>query len=62
MAKQERIQQDIETLRRITEPCACGTQRPSYTPESVSYTHLNSKAIVMRTCGRNKIPYTASVH
>ena len=33
MAKQERIQQDIETLRRITEPCACGTQRPSYTPE-----------------------------
>ncbi len=33
MAKQERIMQDIETLRRITEPCACGTQRPSYTPE-----------------------------
>ena len=33
MAKQERIMQDIETLRRITEPCECGTQRPSYTPE-----------------------------
>lgn len=33
MAKQERIVQDIETLRRITEPCECGTQRPSYTPE-----------------------------
>lgn len=33
MAKQERIVTDIETLRRISEPCACGTQRPSYTPE-----------------------------
>lgn len=33
MADQERIRNDIETLRRITEACACGTQRPSYTPE-----------------------------
>lgn len=33
MADQTRIMQDIETLRGITEPCACGTQRPSYTPE-----------------------------
>ncbi|MCI8443093.1 MAG: M20 family metallo-hydrolase [Provencibacterium sp.] len=33
LANQERILQDIEVLRRITEPCACGTQRPSYTPE-----------------------------
>lgn len=33
MADQNRIVKDIEALRRITEPCACGTQRPSYTPE-----------------------------
>lgn len=33
MSNRERIMQDIETLRRITQPCACGTQRPSYTPE-----------------------------
>ncbi len=33
MANKERIVEDIETLRRITQPCACGTQRPSYTPE-----------------------------
>lgn len=33
MANKDRIMQDIETLRRITQPCACGTQRPSYTPE-----------------------------
>ena len=33
MADQKRIYQDIETLRKISEPCAYGTQRPSYTPE-----------------------------
>lgn len=33
MADQKRIYQDIETLRKISEPCAFGTQRPSYTPE-----------------------------
>ena len=33
MADQKRMHQDIETLRKISEPCAAGTQRPSYTPE-----------------------------
>lgn len=33
MADQKRIYQDIETLRKISEPCPFGTQRPSYTPE-----------------------------
>ena len=40
MADQKRIYQDIETLRKISEPCAGGTQRPSYTPsyrEGVEY-------------------------
>lgn len=33
MADQKRMIQDIETLRKISEPCPYGTQRPSYTPE-----------------------------
>lgn len=52
MAKQERIQQDIETLRRITEPCACGTQRPSYTPEyrlAIEYVKKRMKEFGLET-------------
>lgn len=33
MSDQKRIETDIETLRHISEPCAYGTQRRSYTPE-----------------------------
>ncbi len=52
MAKQERIVEDIEALRRITQPCACGTQRPSYTPEyrrGVEYVRRRMDAFGLKT-------------